>query len=65
MLLPYIKIEEKCTKHNTLLRYKWQLNLAELIPHNPSSLDEYKFEGLGTLLVFLTVYIDQYNLCAY
>jgi hypothetical protein len=65
MLVPYIKIEEKCTKHNTLLRYKWQLHLAESIPHDSSSLDEYQFEDLGTLLVFLTVYIDQYNLSAY
>ena len=39
--------------------------MAELIPHDSSSLDEYQFEDLGTLLVFLTVYIDQYNLPAY
>jgi hypothetical protein len=65
MLLPYIKIEEKCTKHNTMLRYKWQINLAELIPRDSSSLDEHQFEDLGILLVFLTVYIDQYNLSAY
>ena len=58
MLLPYIKIEEKCTKHNTLLRYKWQLKLAELTQHDSSRLDEYQFEDLGTLLVFLTVYIE-------
>ena len=48
MLLAYIKIEEKCTKHNTLLGYKWQLIFAELIPHDSSSLDEYQFEHLGT-----------------
>ena len=52
MLLAYIKIEEKCTKHNTLLGYKWQLIFAELIPHDSSSLDEYQFEHLGTFFFF-------------